>query len=87
MTYRALFIGGPIDGQERVLQVEVPLRMITVPEYSTQSWTLNHYVTYRLIHDFKTPEDTVLVYSLWDLGTTLLHLWNHYTGGKYAHSV
>ncbi len=69
MNHRALFIGGPIDGQERVLQVTSD--RIRVKD-----------VTYTRLFAFGSPQ--VFVYSTWDTSETLLHLWNRYTGGKYA---
>lgn len=84
MTYRALFIGGPIDGQERVLQVDQPRQHIVVQEQRPTPWRPGRAVTYRWVHDFQTPEGMVLVYSTWDLGTMLIHLWNRYTENRYA---
>jgi hypothetical protein len=69
MSYRALFIGGPIDGQERVLTADHP--HISVPA-----------ATYRLLFAFGVPK--TLVYSVWDVTETFSHVWHHYTGGKYA---
>jgi hypothetical protein len=82
MTYRALFIGGPIDGQERVLQVA--WQNIVVSDRQPTPTTPRRTVTYHWVHDFETPEGLVLVYSLWDAATTLLHLWAHYTEHRYS---
>jgi len=69
MTHRALFIGGAVDGQERVLSAAYP--RICTPG-----------ATYYRLFAFGSPP--VFVYSVWDVSKTLLHLWNRYTGDKYA---
>ena len=66
---RALFIGGPIDGHECVLQV--PSSRIDVAG-----------VAYHRLFAFDEP--VVFIYSVWDVSKTLFHLWHRYTGGKYA---
>lgn len=66
---RALFFGGPIDGQERVLRV------------TADRLDVNGVIYHRLFA-FGIPE--VFIYSVWDVTETLLHCWNRYTGDKYA---
>jgi len=66
---RSLFIGGPIDGQERVLQV--PASRIWVDK-----------ACYYRLFAFGSPQ--VFVYSVWNMTHTIMHLWNKYTGGRYA---
>jgi hypothetical protein len=69
MSYRALFIGGPIDGQERVLAADHPQINLAA-------------ATYRRLFAVGVP--TTLVYSVWDVTETVNHVWHHYTGGRYA---
>ena len=82
MNHRALFIGGPIDGQERVLREQ--RQQIVIEDRSPTPTMPRRTVGYHCVHDFKTPEGVVLVYSLWDVATTLLHLWNCYTNDEYV---
>jgi hypothetical protein len=72
MRYRALFIGGPVDGQERVL----PHCNQFIGVRCTPT------VTYRRLFAFGEPQ--TLVYSLYDVEETLNRLWDRYTGGRYA---
>ena len=67
--HRALFIGGPIDGQERVLRVTTATIRVEA-------------VVYQRLFAFGIPQ--VFIYSVYDVAETLLQLWNRYTGGKYA---
>jgi hypothetical protein len=69
---KAFFIGGPIDGQERILQV--PSSHIDVAG-----------VAYNRLFAFDEP--VVFIYSTWDVSKTLFHLWHHYTDGKYVDSA
>lgn len=76
MKHRALFIGGPLDGQERVLQV--PASEIKV---STRLTT----TLYRRLFAFNEPHE--FVYSVWDVAETLNYLWTHYARRKHAPHV
>jgi hypothetical protein len=70
MTYRALFIGGAVDGQERVLAADYG--RIQIPARTTPP------VIYRLLFPFGKPR--TLVYSMYDVETTLNRLWHRYAG-------
>ena len=80
MRFRALFIGGPVDGQERVLATE--RARIDVADCAPTPVTPRRTVTYRLLFTFGTPK--TLVYSLWDRAATLVHVWNRYVGDDRA---
>lgn len=69
VNVRALFIGGPFDGQERVLPVET----VTVQVGD---------VVYQRLSILDASQ--VCVYSVEAGEATLLRLWNCYSGGKYA---
>ena len=74
MRFRALFIGGPVDGQERVLAGDY--RQVQVPSRGTPE------CVYRLLFTF--GESRTLVYSLYDIEETLDRLWHRYAGESYA---
>jgi hypothetical protein len=80
MRFRALFVGGPVDGQERVLARE--RARIDVADRAPTPVIPGRTVTYRLLFAFGTP--TTLVYSLWDRATTLVHVWNRYVRDDHA---
>jgi len=65
MRYRALFIGGPIDGQERVLNADY------------QRITISETAVYVLL--FAYGCEKTLIYSVWNIEETLNRVWNHYT--------
>lgn len=70
IRFRALFIGGPVDGQERVLagdyaRIQIPGR--GEPQH-----------VYRLLFAYGTQ--TTLVYSLYGVDETLNRLWHRYSG-------
>lgn len=68
MRYRALFIGGVVDGQERVL----PHRNRLIGIRGEPK------CVYRLLFAFGEPH--TLVYSLYDIAETLNRLWHRYAG-------
>ena len=72
MKYRALFIGGPVDGQERVLSC----RNRYVGIRGTPR------CTYRLLFAFGDPH--TLVYSVYGVEETLNRLWHRYAGEDRA---
>jgi hypothetical protein len=74
MKYRAIFIGGPLDGQERVLAGDYGL--INVPSRGPPA------VTYRLL--FGYGQMPTLIYSLCDIEETLNRLVNRYMGEDKA---
>ena len=74
MRFRALFIGGPVDGQERVLAGDY--RQVQVPSRGTPE------CVYRLLFAF--GESHTLVYSLYDIEETLDRLWHRYAGESHA---
>lgn len=78
MKYRALFIGGPIDGQERVL-ADTRLLIMVRSQADWQSLPVDY--TYNLLSIYGNG---VLIYSVYSLEETMNRLWHHYTGGKYA---
>ena len=74
MKFRALFVGGVVDGQERVLagdyaRIQVPSR--GDPQH-----------VYRLLFAFGEPP--TLVYSLYGVEETLNRLWHRYSGEDCA---
>jgi hypothetical protein len=72
VRYRALFIGGPVDGQERVLVHRNPyIRIRDQPQ-----------CVYRLLFAFGEPQ--TLVYSLYGVEETLKRLWHRYAGEDHA---
>lgn len=68
MRYRALFIGGAVDGQERVLPH--CNRLIGIRG--------EPQCVYQLLFAFGEPH--TLVYSLYDIAETLNRLWQRYSG-------
>jgi len=72
MRFRALFIGGPVDGQERILPHgnEHVATRCTPP------------VVYRRV--FVVGQSNTLIYSVYGLEETLNRLWNRYTGENHA---
>ncbi len=72
MKFRALFIGGPVDGQERVLP------------HCNQSVGVRgaSQITYRRLFAFGEPR--TLVYSLYGIEETLNRLWHRYAGEDHA---
>ena len=74
MRFRALFIGGPVDGQERVLAGDY--RQVQVPSRGTPE------CVYRLLFAF--GESHTLVYSLYGIEETLDRLWHRYVGESHA---
>jgi len=68
LNNRALFIGGPIDGQERLVRATTMTLRVEA-------------VAYQRLFAFG---EQIFIYSVCDVAETLLHLWNRYTGGKYA---
>jgi hypothetical protein len=65
LRFRALFIGGPVDGQERVLvhrNQHIGIR--------------DQQCVYRLLFVFGEP--ATLIYSLYDTAETLSRLWHRY---------
>ena len=74
MGFRALFIGGSVDGQERVLASDH--RQIQVPSRGTPQ------CVYRLLFAFGEPH--TLVYSLYGVEETLSRLWRCYAGEDHA---
>lgn len=90
---RALFIGGPIDGQERVLRDAVSVISIASHHQSDKVRLFNpqpvpppeptyEVIDYHLLFAFGSPE--IFIYSIWDITPTLLHLWKNY---KHANSA
>lgn len=68
MKYRALFIGGPADGQERLLlHCSSLIGVRDRPQ-----------CVYRLLFAF--GEAHTLVYSLYDIEETMSRLWQRYSG-------
>jgi hypothetical protein len=74
MRFRALFIGGPVDGQERVLASDHP--QVQVAGRGTPQ------CVYRLLFAF--GESCTLVYSLYGVEETLNRLWRRYAGEDHA---
>jgi hypothetical protein len=74
MRFRALFIGGPVDGQERVLAGDY--RQVQVPSRGTPE------CVYRLLFAF--GESRTLVYSLYSIEETLDRLWLRYVEESHA---
>jgi hypothetical protein len=76
MKYRALFIGGVLDGQEKVLDACPPRIDVLQPSCIARGriWC------YALV---MSVEATVM-YSTGDVAETLDRLWHQYTGGRYA---
>ena len=72
LRFRALFIGGPVDGQERVLAHRN--RLIGV--------RCEPQCVYRLLFVF--GESHTLIYSLYDIAETLNRLWHRYAGEDHA---
>jgi hypothetical protein len=69
VSYRALFIGGRADGQERVL-----------PHCNRRiSIRGEPQCVYRRLFAFGEP--ATLIYSLYDIAETLDRLWQRYAGG------
>ena len=69
-----MFVGGPVDGQERVLagdyaHIQVPSR--GEPQH-----------VYHLLFAFGKP--ATLVYSLYGVEETLNRLWHRYSGEDHA---
>ena len=69
-----MFVGGPVDGQERVLaggyaRIQVPSR--GEPQH-----------VYHLLFAFGKP--ATLVYSLYGVEETLNRLWHRYSGEDHA---
>jgi hypothetical protein len=72
MKYRALFVGGAVDGQERVLpHCNGFISIRGQPQC----------VYHRL---FAFGEPATLVYSLYDIAETLNRLWHRYAGEDHA---
>jgi len=74
VRFRGLFVGGVLDGQERVLagdyeRIQVPSR--GKPQH-----------VYRLLFAF--GESPTLVYSLYGVEETLNRLWHRYSGEDHA---
>lgn len=67
MNYRALFIGGPIDGQERVTQQAVDEIAALGPQGENK---------YRLLFMFG---DNEILYSVYDVARTLELLFDSYS--------
>lgn len=74
MRFRGLFVGGVLDGQERVLAGDYG--RIRVPSRG------NPQHVYRLLFAFGTP--ATLVYSLYGVKETLGRLWHRYSGEDHA---
>jgi hypothetical protein len=74
MRFRALFIGGPVNGQERVLAGDY--RQVQVPSRGTPE------CVYQLLFAF--GESHTLVYSLYNIEETLNRLWHRYAGEDHA---
>ena len=72
MRYRALFIGGRVDGQERVLVHRN--RYIGLRDQPQ--------CVYRLLFAFGEPR--TLVYSLYGVEETMNRLWHRYAGEDRA---
>ena len=78
MTYRALFIGGPLDGQERVTQntVEYIFTEKRHPvHYETGGIDEMVYYTYQLLFAYG---NRTLLYSLYESSESLDKLWEAY---------
>jgi len=75
VRYRALFVGGPVDGQERVLST-------ALPEIRVRERASDDIVTYRLVFAFGEPR--TLVYSLYSVEETMNRLWHRYSGEDHA---
>jgi hypothetical protein len=74
MRFRALFCGGPVDGQERVLAGDYG--RIQVPSQGQPQHV------YRLLFAFGKP--TTLIYSLYGVEETFNRLWHRYSGEDHA---
>lgn len=70
MKYRALFISGPVDGQERLLP------------HCNRYIAVSGQCVYRLLFAFGEPH--TLVYSLFGVEETLNRLWHRYAGEDHA---
>lgn len=87
MKYRALFIGGPLDGQEKILReatliVEYASEPHLVEPIRLGAATTYTCIYYQRLFAFGSPQ--VFIYSVWDAVETLEHVWHQYTGGRYA---
>jgi len=72
VKYRALFVGGPVDGQERVL----------VHRNRYVGMRDDPQCVYRLLFAFGEPH--TLVYSLYAIEETLNRLWHRYAEEGHA---
>ena len=72
MNYRAIFIGGSVDGQERVL----PHCNRSISIRGEPQCVYHHILTF--------GEPHTLVYSLYDIAETLNRLWHRYAGEDHA---
>jgi len=70
VRFRGLFVGGVLDGQERVLAGDYG--RIQVPSQGEPQHV------YRLLFAFGKP--TTLVYSLYAVEDTMNRLWHRYSG-------
>jgi len=75
MRFRALFIGGPVDGQERALD-GCPL----VLEAVVVGFTGRTVVRYMRLY----AVDTTAIYSLYGIEETMNRVWNRYAGENHA---
>jgi hypothetical protein len=71
MRFRALFVGGPVDGQERVL-----------PHCNQYVGVRGTSDVYRRLFTFGMPR--TFVYSLYDIEETMNRLWHRYAGEDHA---
>jgi hypothetical protein len=81
MRYRALFIGGVLDGQEKVLDACPPRIDVMQPAYMIgPSVARGRIWCYVLV----LVTGATIVYSTGNIAETLDRLWHQYTGGRYA---
>jgi len=94
MRYRALFVGGPIDGQERVLDslstiINVPVMItnITACGFSRRVQpgpASSMLVTYTLQYSHTCGEVQTLLYSVFESSETFDRLWSRYAGEDHV---
>jgi len=75
MRYRALFVSGPVDGQERVFDSLRSTVEVRGPKAT---------VVYGLRYRYGRGRMETLVYSLLDFDETLDLLWSRYAGEDHA---
>jgi len=84
MRYRALFIGGSVDGQERLLNDCPPTISVPVSTPPCVSTRCRRAPVEIQQYTLLLTIDTTLLYSTDNVEETLNRLWNHYTGDRYV---